>query len=226
MIEQIGVARAYIGIGERSVYFKRLGNHPLAFAVVTAVLGYLANVDFGVEVGCKSLAMVAGIAVNYVEILHFREIVLGGVGSEYARHSGVKSAAENSRQSGLLEAFAIGPLPRVLKVSLILGLIVGSVKIVDATFKTGVHNRKVLIRQGHVDYEVGLVTVEQSHELLYFVGIDRVGCDVGSAYSLGDCITLAFGARCKYNLGEHIGILRTLVSDNGSYAAGSDYNDF
>ncbi len=109
---------------------------------------------------------------------------------------------------------------------LVLGFVVGSVKVVDATFKTGVHNRKVLIRQGHVDYKVGLVTVEQSHELINLVGIDRVGGDVGSTYSLGDCIALALGARCKHYLIEHIGILRTLVSNDGSYSACSDYNDF
>ena len=84
VIEQVAVARAYVGVVEFLVEFKRFGGHPFAVKPVAAVLCDFADVDFGVEVGCESLAVVPGIAVHNVECLHFREIMLGGIGCEHA----------------------------------------------------------------------------------------------------------------------------------------------
>ncbi len=111
VVEQIALARAYVGVGEALVYFQRAGGHPLAVLPVAAVLGYLADVYLGVEVGGECFAVVAGVAVNDVEVFHLLEIVLGGVGGEYGRHSGVKAAAQYSGEAGVLEALAVGPLP-------------------------------------------------------------------------------------------------------------------
>ena len=70
-----------------------------------------------VEVGGERLAVVSGIAVHDVERLHGREIVLGRVGGEHTAHTRVETAAEDGREAGFLEAFAVGPLPGVFEMS-------------------------------------------------------------------------------------------------------------
>ena len=98
-------------ISQRRVDFKRPGGYPLAVLPVATVLCNLADVDFGVEIRGESLSVVPGIAVHDIQGLHLREIMLGRVGGEYARHSRVETASENRRQARFLEAFAVGPLP-------------------------------------------------------------------------------------------------------------------
>ncbi len=111
MIEEIAVALADVGIGEGLVYFERAGGHPFAVLIVAAVLSDLADVDFGVEIGGESLAVVTSVAVHDVEILHVGEIMLGCIGCEYTRYSRVKTAAEDGGEAGFLETLLVGPLP-------------------------------------------------------------------------------------------------------------------
>ena len=130
MVEEIALARADVGIGEGLVDFEGLGFHPFAIFPVESFLRDFADVDFGVEVGGKRLAVVAGIAVDDVEVVDFVEMVLGGVGGVDARHTGVETATEDGAKSCLFEAFAESPLPGVLKVCLVLRFVVGSVEVV------------------------------------------------------------------------------------------------
>ena len=111
MIKQVAVARAYVGVAQLLVYFQRAGCHPFAVEPVAPVLGDFADVYLRVEVCCEGFSVVAGVAVNYVEGLHGREVVLGGIGGEHARYPRVESASEDSCQPGFLEALAVGPLP-------------------------------------------------------------------------------------------------------------------
>ena len=70
-----------------------LGVDPLSIFPVTAFLGHFTDVDLGVEVGGKSFAVAARVGVDDVEVVHLIEVVLGGIGSKYARDAGVKPAA-------------------------------------------------------------------------------------------------------------------------------------
>ncbi len=169
--------------------FQWLCNHPLAFREVTSVLSYFANIYFRIEIGCKRLTVVAGITVNDIKVFHFRKIVLRRISSKHARNTRVKTTAKNCRQSGLFKTLAIGPLPRILKMRNILGLIVCRVKIVHTTFQTRIHNSKVLIWKGYINNQFGLVTAEQSHQVVNRIGIHPVGCHVWRADSLSHCIT-------------------------------------
>ncbi len=83
MVEQVALTLPDAGIGQRGVNLERACGHPLAILPVTAVLCDFADVDFRVEVGGESLAVVSGIAVDDVEGLHLREIVLGRVSGEH-----------------------------------------------------------------------------------------------------------------------------------------------
>ena len=226
VVHQIRVAGTDIGIGEVLMDFEGTGGNPFAVLVVAAVLGNLADVDFGVEVGGESLAVVAGVAVDDVEGLHGREPVLGGVGGEDAGDTRVEAAAEDGGQAGLLEALAVGPLPRIFEVSLVLGLIVGGVEVVDAGAQAGVHDGEILIRQGDVDDEVGLVTLEECHDVVYVVGVDAVGADPGFVDDAGYGVAFALRARSYDDLGEHIVVLSAFVGDDGAYTATAYDNNF
>ena len=111
MVQQIGLFGTDIWVVESLVYLHWLSLYILAIFIIQPFLGNLAYVYFGVEVGCKSFVVVAGVAVNDVEVLYLLEVVLGSVGGEDGSHSRVEAASEYGAQSSLLEAFSVGPLP-------------------------------------------------------------------------------------------------------------------
>ena len=78
--------------------------------------------------------------------------------------------------------------------SLVFGLVVGGVKIVDAAFEASLHDCEILIGERHIDYDIWLVAVEKLAELLYGVGINRVSDNIVLADGGGDGVAFAFGA--------------------------------
>ncbi len=93
MVEEVRFALAYVGVGQRQMYFQRAGGNPFAVLPVASVLGDFTDVYFGVEVGGEGFAVVAGVAVDDVKVLGLAEVVFHGVGSKYAGHTRVESAA-------------------------------------------------------------------------------------------------------------------------------------
>ena len=158
--------------------------------------------------------VVAGIAVDDIQILYLLEMMLGSVGRIDARHTWVEAAAEDSCQTGLLETLTIGPLPRVLEVSLVFGLVVGCVEIGAATGQTGVHDGQVLIGQGEVDDQLRLVAVEQCLQLFHIVSIHLCSLDVQLIASLVDVfyylVAFRLSATCNHKLCEHVSVLSDL----------------
>ena len=103
------------------------GFEPLSVFVVQAFLGYLAYVNFGIEVGCEGLVVVTGIAVDDVEIVNFVEMVLGSVCRVDAAYARIEPTAQNGGEPSLFKALLVGPLPRVFEVRLVFGFVVGGV---------------------------------------------------------------------------------------------------
>ena len=66
MVHEIAVARADVGVGDVAVDGQRLGFNPLPILVIKSFLCDFANVDFGIEVRCKGLVVVASIAIDDV----------------------------------------------------------------------------------------------------------------------------------------------------------------
>ena len=163
--------------------------------------------------------MVAGVAVDDVEVVNLLEVVLGGTCGVHTTHSWVEAATQNCCESCLLKTLSVGPLPAVLEMCLVERLIVGSVEVVDTTFQAGIHDGKVLIGQCHIDDQLGLMTLEQSHQLLNAVGVDFVGCDVRSTNSLSHGVTFLFVSRSDHNFVKHVGIFGALVCYYGSHTA-------
>ena len=122
--------------------------------------------------------VVAGVAIDDVEILNLIEMMFGSVGGEDGGHTGVETATEYGAEPGLLETLAVCPLPGIFKVRLVFRLIVGGVEIVAPRLQTGLHDGEVLIREGEIHDEVGLEGVEELYELRHFVGIHLRSLDV------------------------------------------------
>ena len=132
---------------------------PLAVLHVAAGSGDFAQVDFGVKVGGKGVAVVAAVAVENVDRVNRIELMFGGVGAVGLRHTRVKATAQQRSQAGILKLFLVGPLPAVIEVGGkafllaallvdgtpggvvgVFGFVVGGVHVVDAAGKAGVHD--------------------------------------------------------------------------------------
>ena len=226
VIHQIGFARTDIRVVERTMHRERVGFNPFAILIVFSALSDFADIDFGVEIGGECLSVVTCVAVNDVEVFHFGEMVLGGVGGIDARHSGVETATEDSGKTCLFKSFAISPLPTVLVFCFIERLVVGGVEIVHATFKTSVHNGEVLIGESHIDNDVGAVALEQFDELRHAVGIDGVGSNIWLSNSLSHGIAFSFCSRCDDDFGENIGVLSAFVCGDSAHTTCSDNKYF
>ena len=223
VVEQIALLRADLRIVERLMDLQRSRLHPFAILPVETLLSNLADIDFWVEVCGESLVVVTGVAVNNVEILNLVEVMLCGISSEDACNTRVEATTENSGQASILETLLVSPLPRVLKVSLILRLVVGSVEIRATTCETSLHDCEVLIRQCKVDDQFRLVVIEESLELLHIIGIHLSCLDVGIADSLDNTVTLRLRAACNHEVGENVSVLSNLERCYCSDATGANH---
>ena len=229
MVQQVAFLRTDVGVVQRLVNLHGFCLDVLAILVVQSLLCNLADVDFGVEVGGKSLVVVARIAVHDVEVLYLVEVVLGCVGREDARHARVETTSQDGTEASLLETLAVGPLPGVLEVGFILRLVVGRVQVVATRLEAGLHDGEVLIGQGQVHHEFRLVAAHQRHELLHAVGIHLRCGDCRSVFlveDIGQCLTLALGTRGNHYLGEHVLVLCHLMGGYGGYSTSTDNKYF
>ena len=221
---------------------------PLAVLHVAAGGRDLAQVDFGVEVGGKGVAVVTAVAVQNVDRVDGIELMLGSVGAVGLGYARVKAAAQQGGQAGVLKLFLVGPLPAVVKVGgetgllaallvdgapfriiSVFRLIVGGVHVVDAAGKAGVHDGQILIGQGNVHDKVRLVGVDEVAELLHIIGIDLRGGDFGLGVRGqlgGEGIALGLGAAGDAQLGENIADLAALGDGDRCNAAAADNKNF
>ena len=88
------------------------GDLPPQWAVlpIGAGSGNLAQVDLGIEVGGKGIAVIAAVAVQNIDVCRSRQRDASGIGAVGLRHTGIKAGAEQSREAGLLEFLAVLPL--------------------------------------------------------------------------------------------------------------------
>ena len=233
------------------------GDHGYAFATnfnpevnlreVSAPGSYIENGKW-VEIGGKGIAVVTAVAVQDVDGVNGVELVLLGVGTVGLGDARVKAAAQQGSQAGFLELLGVGPLPAVIKVGRetgllaallvdgapfgvigVLRLVVGGVHVVDAAGKAGVHDGQVLIGQGDVHHEVGLVSLDEGDHLLSLVGVHLSGGDFSRGLGGQLCsqlVALCLGAAGNADLGKHFGHLAALVDGNGGHAAAADDQNF
>ena len=226
MIEQVGLTLTDVRVFHRAMNGHGIDFHPLAIFPILAALGDFADVDLRIEVGGKCLAMITGVAIDDVQIMDFIEIVFGGVCGVDACHTGVETATEQGHDASFFETILIGPLPAVLEFGFVARLVVGGVHIVGFSGQTGVHQRKVLIRERHIDQQVRFVAVEQLDGFLHIVGIHLGGLDAVASNFSGNLVAFGFGAGGEHDFGEHFRHGSAFVCHHGSHAAGTDDKNF
>ena len=222
--------------------------YPVTVLPVAAGSRHLAQIDLRVKVGGEGIAVVAAVAVQNVDRINGIELMLFGVGTVSLGHARVKAAAQQGGQTGFLELFGVSPLPAVIKVGReagllaalfvdgaplrvvgVLGLVVGGIHVVDAAGKAGIHNGQILIRQGDVHYQIGLVRLDESDDLFHLVCVHLCGGDLGGGggSQLGSqLIALCLGTAGDADLGEHFRHLAALVDGNRGHAAAADDQNF
>ena len=114
--------------------------------------------------------------------------------------------------------------------SLVFGFIVGRVEVVASTGKACLHDAQVLIGEGKVDDEVGLVTVEELFQLVHAVSVylscldgHLIAFGVDSVDELDTFFTMVAG---NHELTKHIGVLCNLESTYRGNATGSNHQYF
>src|SRR5699024_6011906 len=246
VVEQVHIFLAHLGEIVFPLDLHGLGLHPVAVLPVAAVGRNLPQVDLGVEVGGEGVTMIAAVAVQDVDGVDLVKVVLQGVGGKDAGDARVKAGAQDGGQAGVLELLGVSPLPAVIKVGGealllaalfidsapggvvgVLRLIVGGVDVVDAAGQAGVHDGQVLVRQGHIQDQVGLVSLDDPLQVLHIVGVDGHGGDLhrgAGGFQLGlQGVALGDGAAGDAQLGESLEILAALLdSDRGDAAAAND----
>ncbi len=129
VVNQVRFFWANIRIIEWFVYFVGFGQFPFPVLPVFPFLCYLPDVDLGIEIGGKCLAVVARVAINNVEVMNFVEMVFCRVSRINAGNTGVETATQNGRNTGFLKSVAVGPLPFVLEFGFVFGLVIGRVEV-------------------------------------------------------------------------------------------------
>src|SRR5690625_226776 len=94
MVEQVDILLADAIEVELALLGQRRSLYPLPFLPVAAIRGNLANVDLGVEVGGKGVAMIAAVGIENIDAVNFVEQVLLRVGAVNIGHAGVEAAAQ------------------------------------------------------------------------------------------------------------------------------------
>ena len=90
--------------------------------------------------------MVAGVAVDDIQILDFIEMMFRCISCIYSCYTRIESASQDSRQTRFFETVFIGPLPAIFIFCLVQRFVVGSVEIADTVNQAGIHDGEVLIR--------------------------------------------------------------------------------
>ena len=230
MVQEVRFARTDIRISQWLMNLHWLSLYILTILIVKTLLSNLSDVDFRVKVCSESLVVVTSIAVYDIEILNLIEMMLSSISCEDACYTWVETTTKNSSKTSLLKALTISPLPRILKVCLILWFIVSGIHIVASASQTSIHDCKVLIRQCEVDNEFRLIVVEQCLQLLNIVSIYLCGLDV-SLISLClngsyQVVTFLLTTACNHKLCKNVRVLNNLKCRNGSYTSGTNHKYF
>lgn len=117
-------------------------------------------------------------------------MVLSSIGCVDAGYTWVEAATQDSGESSLLKTIFVSPLPRVLKVCLVLRFVVSRVEVRATALQTSLHNGEVLIRQGEVHYQVGFKLIKEFYQLFYAVSINLCCLYVVTADGLNDSVAL------------------------------------
>ncbi len=228
VVQQVGLTHADLGKVEVHALRHGLDLLPLTALPVLPLLGDLPDVDLRIEVGRECVSVITTIAVEDVDGLDAVQQVVAGVCAEDVGDPGVEPGAHQRHQARLLEPLSVGPLPLVFELRLVPRFVVGGVHVVDAGLEACVHDREILVGQGHVDDQRGAELLDERDGLRNVVGIHRRRRDVTSGQLFDRCrdrVATALGTACEQDLAEDVRVLGTLVGNDTADATRSDDED-
>lgn len=229
MVQEVHILRSDFREVVDALDLHRLRLDPVAVLPVAAVGRNLADVDLGIEVRRERVAVVAGVAVEDVDVVDLVEVVLERVGGKDARDARVKAGTQERRDAGLLVALAVGPLPLVLELRRVLRLVVGRVDVVRLRREAGIHDVQVLIRQREVQHDVRLELLDERDERIDVVRIDLRRADLRLRRALElllERVALRLRARCDQDLTEFVRVLAALVDGDTRHTTAADDQSF
>ena len=190
--------------------------------------GHFANVDLGVEIGGKCLPMVAAIAIQNIQPANGAQLVLLQPHGKNGCHAGVKTTAQQRHQPGRLETILIGPLPVILELGHILGLVIGRIHIVGTRRQAGIHDRQILIGQRQVHHQPGPGRLDQGGQRRHILSVDGIGGNIHPGAALHRCgnrLALGHRAAGQMDAAEDRTIHRHLVHANRANPARADHQN-
>ena len=229
VVQEVHVLRADFREVVDTLDLHRLRLDPVAVLPVAAVGRDFADVDLGVEVRRERIAVVAGVAVEDVDVVDLVEVVLERVGGEDARDARVEAGAEERRDAGLLVALAVGPLPLVLELRRVLRLVVGRVDVIRLRREAGVHDVQVLVRQREVQHDVRLEVLDQGDERIDVIRINLRRADLRLRRALElllERVALRLRARDNHDFTEFVRVLAALVDGDTRDTTAADDQSF
>ncbi len=222
--------------------------HPVAIFPVGTRSRHFPQVDLRVEVGGKGIAVISPVAVQNVDGVDLIEQVLLGIGAIGLGDAGIKPGTQQRGEAGLFKLFFVSPLPGVVKVGGeafflaallvdcpparigdVLGLIVGGVQIIDAAFQAGIHNSQILVGQGNIHHQIGLVLPNQGSHLGSIVGIHLSSGDFrgGFSFQIGfQGIALGLGSGSDADFRKDFTVLAALADGHVGHTAAADDKNF
>ena len=145
MMQEIHILRPDLSEIIDAFDLHRLRLDPCAVLPIAPLRRDLADIDLGVEVRRKGIAVVAAVAVEDIDIVDLIKLMLHCICTEHSRYARIKARAKERRQPRLTKAVRIRPLPAVFKFCRILRLVIRRVHIVCSCRKTCIHNMQILI---------------------------------------------------------------------------------
>ena len=153
------------------------GFHERAVFPMATRGGDLANVDLGIKVGGKSVAVVAPVDINDVEAMHFGKVMLRRVGGEDSGDARVEAGAKNGGESCFLEPLLVSPLMGVFEFGLFGRFVVRGIEVVNSGGEAGLHEMEILVGESDVDEEFGLQFLQKFGGRGDIIRINRASFD-------------------------------------------------
>ena len=164
--------------------------NPAAIFPVTARCRYFPQVDFGIKVRGKGIAMVTAVAVENVNRINAVEFMFFRIGTIRLGHARVESTAKKCHEAGVFKFFTVCPLPAIVKISResrfltalfidspplrVIGIfrfVIGCVHVIDAAGQTGIHDGQILIGQSHIHDQIWFFFLDEGDKLVYVISI-------------------------------------------------------
>ena len=223
-MQEVHVLLADLGEVVDALDLHRLRLNPLAVFPIASLRRNLADVDLGIEVRRKRIAVIARVAVKNVDVVDLIEVMLQGVSGKDARDARIEARAEQRRDAGFLEAVIVLPLPFVFKLRRVLRLVVRRIDVMRLRRKARVHDCQILVRQCEIQDDIGLLPLNQGDELVRLVRIHlrRRDFRLAARELFLQCVALCLRAARNADFLKGVAVLAALVHGDACDAARAD----